>query len=274
MSEIYDKIYDIKDEFKHILNINYCDSNIKKYIKYKNYKGDKNGKYDIDCDSSKYATEIYRKKWTFLNGVKKATKQYKKIDKNRYYIREYKYQLILNKNNKKEYYRGDTMTSFTNIFKHYEKNFLNDNEIHDLIEILAALYHCIGNMIPVPSGFNINRSGNRGIHDYWDITMLKVKDWYDSGKKDDKILLDLLHSNKEAFYTCREWLLNNFDSWRCFVDKNYLRSFVDEEYNVIIFWKQHSWENYKLPKERDEFKRFLKLLIKCISNRYTEIVEM
>ena len=119
---------------------------------------------------SLYAVDIYNRTWEYLKSTK-PTKQYEKvsldklesfsisIDSNSERIipstnimsrkdiatcfsREYKYKLILRDGTECEYYyRGDTMTSFTNIYKHYEENFETNSFIRDKVEELAKNYH-------------------------------------------------------------------------------------------------------------------------------------
>lgn len=295
-------LYDVKDEFKKQLNVLDDDSNLLKWQKYQNYKVNRYSVYGIDCDVSLYAVNIYKRAWEFLKPVNRPTRQYEKVSldklesfsisidsssetiipcsnilsKNKTYIcfsREYKYQLILDTNNGKEYYRGDTMTSFTNIHKHYETNFANDETISFEIEKLAKNYHTIGNMIPVPTGFNTSRAGSNAVHDYWDLTMIKIKEWYD--KSIDKPLAELFHKNSDAIEPCKKWL-SKFNKWNDFVEKNYLLSFVgdkdqDGNYQLLMFWNKHDFNNSALPINKEDFFRFLKLLNICIENRNKEI---
>jgi len=200
-------LYDMKDEFSNLLKFNENDSNLDKWVKYKSYKVDENSVYGIDCDVCNLAVFIYNKTFEFLKKCKRPTKQYKRISTkdllncciakkgegnlveiipftnvfktNICYTREYKYQLIVdNTPHVKEYYRGDVMTSFTNTYKHYIKNFSDNKHIKDEIERLAKNHHTIGNMIPVPTGFNVGRASEMAKYDFWDLTMLKIWEWY------------------------------------------------------------------------------------------------
>lgn len=289
-------LYDIKDEFKKQLNISDDDSNLVKWEKYKDYKVNRYSVYGIDCDVSLYAVGIYNKAWEYLKSAR-PTKQYEKVsldkledfsisidsnseriipstnimsrkDTSICFSREYKYQLILR--DSREYYRGDTMTSFTNIYKHYKKNFETNSFIRDEVEELAKNYHTIGNMIPVPSGFNSSRAGKDAKYDYWDLTMLKIKEWYND-TSNDKPLKMLLNDNKNAIEPCKKWL-NKFDNWNDFVEKNYLSPFVgtkeaDGNYTLLYFWKDHSFENCELLRDANKFLEFLKKLNECIKDR-------
>lgn len=52
------------------------------------------------------------------------------------------------------------------------RKLLENNE--NLLRFIAD-YHTCGNLIPVPYGFNAARSGYFGSHDYWDLTLMKIK---------------------------------------------------------------------------------------------------
>lgn len=296
-------LYDMKDEFSDLLKFNTSDSNLEKWKKYKSYKVDENSVYGIDCDVCCFAVSIYNEAFEFLKICKSPTKQYKKIStkdlvscciakkegglveiiplKNIFatdicYTREYKYQLILNTSNSKEYYRGDVMTSFTNTFNHYNKNFKENKNIEDEIEKLAKLYHTIGNMIPVPTGFNIGRAGSYAKFDYWDLTMMKIKEWYDD-KTNDKPLNELLHNDLDSIMYCKKWL-KHFDIWKDFVEKNHLEVFTEsceeEVYKPLPFWAEHSYESHDLPSDEKEFLKYLQLLNNLIIKRNSNIINL
>ncbi len=139
-------LYDIKNYFAQILQFDITDSNLTKWKKYKSYKTHRYSAYGIDCDVSLLAVQVYQKGWDFLKSIR-PTKQYERVkisnlpplqyrcgdsgeilfsseniiaDEIKEYsiciIREYKYQFILKNESPAEYYRGDTMTSFSNIY--------------------------------------------------------------------------------------------------------------------------------------------------------------
>ena len=125
-------------------------------------------------------------------------------------------------------------------------------------------------MIPVPSGFNFSRAGKDAKYDYWDLTMLKIKEWYNDTSNDAPLKM-LLNDNKNAIEPCKKWL-NKFDNWNDFVEKNYLSPFVetkgaDGNYELLHFWEDHSFENCELPSDTNEFLEFLKKLNECIKDR-------
>ena len=172
------KLYDLKNEFKSLLHIFDTDSNIERWNKYKKYIPT-NDKDSIDCDVCELAVFVYYNTWNFLKeasvNANRPTRQYSMGN-----VRNYKYQLIVNHEYAKEYYRGDTMTSFSVTFNHYKNNFNQNIEIGEQIELLAKLYHTIGNMIPIPSYFNNQRSGAKAKYDFWDLTLKQVHEWYKS----------------------------------------------------------------------------------------------
>lgn len=294
--------YDIKDEYKELLQISDKDTNIEKWKKYKAYQVDQYSVYGIDCDVSFLAISIYHKAWDFLKGVGRPTKQYGAVKLSQLtgcsihngggeiipissifsrekiqisYAREYKYQLILHENNKKYYYRGDTMTSFQNIYRFYEKWFVDNEEIGAEIEKLAKNHHTIGNMLPVPTGFNTNRAGAYAVTDFWDLTLMQIKEWYEN-KDEDKPLYVLFHNNQNAVEYCKKWL-DIFGTWNGFIEGNYLQSFVekeDDQYQLVMFWEEHGYENTALPKEENSFLSFLRYLNGAIVKRNGDIVKV
>ena len=119
------------------------------------------------------------------------------------------------------------------------------------------LCHTIGNYCPVPVGFNASRSGYKALHDYWDLTLMKIRKWY--REKDDAILVELLHQRCEALSNCKEWLIwfeknakekGKKDGWHNFVDTLFMQDYVKDyekgNYEVKPFWEGHTWETPKL----------------------------
>ncbi|WP_373471413.1 DUF6994 family protein [Carnobacterium alterfunditum] len=283
-------IYDMKDEYKNkkVLDIVESDTNIIKWEKYKQYNP-AHDKDSIDCDVCELAVYVYHKSWRFLKERKvnanRPTKQYK--EKPNYYVRNHKYQLVINHYKEKEYYRGDTMTSFKNTHNHYKKHFESNDKIKEQIEKFAKLHHTIGNMIPVPSYFNSERSGNFARYDFWDLTMRQIKKWYKD--RDDKPLKQLLNpdgNNKEeekSIALCKKWL-NYFTCWNDFVKKNYLQNFIqlvegdellkdeDGEYIPLVFWTNHSYEKFYLPLKPEIFYEYLRILNDTIEKRNEAIL--
>ena len=114
----------------------------------------------------------------------------------------------------------------------------------------VSLYHTLGNYSPVPTGFNVARSGvgYSSDYDYWDLTLMKIKKYFDLRIKPSSQLADdvnqiaiLLHC-EETINNCLNWL-DEYDSWDDFVEKNFFQDYVDDEGEVIPFCAGHSWEN-------------------------------
>lgn len=104
------------------------------------------------------------------------------------------------------------------------KYFLDDNS---LVCKFLKCYHTIGNYIPVPKYFNISRS-NMGLHDRFDLTLIKIKEYYDYNTNQE-VLKELLHikgNEKEEIIETQKWL-DGFGSWKTFITENYLQDYVD-----------------------------------------------
>ena len=108
--------------------------------------------------------------------------------------------------------------------------------------------HTLGNFIPVPAKtFNVPRATST--NDYWDLTLLRIYNWYKENESSDKSLKKdailktvenecdcnknkelclLLGRNCANVKLCIKWLCA-FGSWKEFVEKNYMQSFVGKE---------------------------------------------
>ena len=112
----------------------------------------------------------------------------------------------------------------------------------------AAAVHTVGNFLPVPPGFNQARAGwpekdgsLENWHDYWDLTLTKIWEWYalGGGPEAREVLVRLLHCEWDV-RECERWL-TYFRSWDRFVAENYLQDFVDENGIPIPFCAGHTW---------------------------------
>ncbi len=121
---------------------------------------------------------------------------------------------------------------------------LNDNLRH-----FVSVYHTLGNYSPVPTGFNVSRSGVgfASDFDYWDLTLMKIKEYFDYRKgpkpeigSDVHQIVVLLHC-EEIIFNCIQWL-DGYGSWKEFVEVNFFQDYVDENGEVIPFCKDHSWK--------------------------------
>ena len=141
-------------------------------------------------------------------------------------------------------------------------------------------YHTLGNYIPVPKGFNVARSGIFASHDMWDITLEKIKQYYDTKQKSNnfseslEIILELLHM-KDTIKSTINWL-DKFGSWENFVEQNFLkeenghRNYVDEKYNINKLAKH----NFSKPKlEKEEYLNYFGALTEIIKGRTLIIQE-
>lgn len=146
--------------------------------------------------------------------------------------------------------------------------------------------HTIGNYCPVPRGFNGARAGG-GAYDCWDLTLMKIREWYKADKEDtvqrDIILKELLHYNKniECIENCKKWLEwfekhGKNDGWHNFVDILYMNSYVEgEDYEVIPYWTGHGWEKdktLKFPENRREINNALEKIANRIKARSKKMV--
>lgn len=136
-----------------------------------------------------------------------------------------------------------------NMFEQNE-NVNNTLKSNTNLEHFISVYHTIGNYSPVPKGFNVARSGPgaSSSFDYWDLTLMKIKQYYDFRKEAkgaiDKALLQviqLLH-REEEIENCFLWL-NFYSSWDEFIMSNYFQDYVDKNGEVVPFCKGHSWNS-------------------------------
>ena len=283
------EFYDLKEEFHSILHLCKSDSNIMKFKKYDSYNPVHN-KDKIDCDVCELAVFTYYNVWDFLrNGKLKYGRPTRQYNKTPYYIRNYKYQIIL-VDNKDEYYRGDTMTSFKVTFSNYKK-VLSDGEIgieiDEEIEKFAKLVYTIGNMIPIPSYFNGERAGKYATADFWDLGMQQIKKWYSGEDEALELLLNPDKENKNielSLKCCKKWLAY-FGDWNNFVESNFLSSFVEQEngklkkdenrnYIPIMFWAGHSYIKRDVPTDPSLFLSYLKTINNEIESRNIEILDV
>lgn len=158
-------------------------------------------------------------------------------------------------------------------YKEFIEYFINNEKITNFIKC----YHTIGNYIPVPRYFNTNRSGNYADHDMWDLTLIKIYDYYHKEKKSsvisdsDKVLMELLFSDKK-FESVKNWL-DSFGDWKPFIEENYLQDFVYKETGKIReeFINIHNW-NKTYPETESSFLDYFELLTDTINKRSKRII--
>lgn len=113
------------------------------------------------------------------------------------------------------------------------------------LENFVSMYHTIGNFMPIPYGCNCPR-GNGQLHDYWDLTLLHIYNYYKEGNIEElKTILSKENDFVEVVKDYQEWL-NSYgkkeDGWYNFVKKNYLESFVNTksyDYKPKELWEGH-----------------------------------
>lgn len=141
-------------------------------------------------------------------------------------------------------------------------------EIKELNEF-AQLGFTIGNYIPVPPGFNCERS-NGGKNDSWDLTLMKICEWFNK-EDDDVIFVDLLHDKCGKKENVLNWLKsygNKENGWENFIINNYLQDFVDEDLNPIEFCDNHNWKHINI----DDPVKYMCTCSKCICKRGERII--
>lgn len=132
------------------------------------------------------------------------------------------------------------------------------------IQMFANYVHTIGNFLPVPPGFNVARSK----YDYWDLTLVKIREWYFAKDPNEKnailsVLLEKAGRDKEnVINKCERWLSlcgkgkDGIEGWKNFVSTNYMDDFVEgDEAIPIMFYENHSWSK-PIPTEEDLNKIF------------------
>lgn len=120
------------------------------------------------------------------------------------------------------------------------QNFNQFERVHGNIELMrfARLTHTIGNIVVVPKGFNSCRGGG----DYWDLGLNELK-----------------------------LFLTTCGAWDAFLEKHYLRDYVDDDDQVKTFWQQHLTER-KLPQTAAEIEQFLVNINYAIEHRGRDIL--
>ena len=111
------------------------------------------------------------------------------------------------------------------------------------VDSFLGLYHTLGNYVAVPALFNAARSGNCASHDYWDLTLLKIREYY---LENSVFKIEELLHGKGNVDNCKKWL-DDFGSgeggWKSFINTLFFQDYVDEKYEVIPFCEGHNWDN-------------------------------
>lgn len=212
-------------------------------------------KYCFDADRCSLALEIYQALWQ------------EQLDFEVMTCADKKNRILRTKNNLK--FSGETMNSYNTTFCSKTRGRWANNKYFiegEKVEKYYSLTHSIGNFIPVPqiTGYSFNSSRGGGkvacyLRDYWDLTLLAIKNWYGNKDLNKQIINEWLDGNAK-------WLDEMFGCWRNFINQNYLNSFVDGNYEVKLFWDGHSFENPR-PKNKEEVEVFLYRVQTCIKER-------
>lgn len=174
------------------------------------------------------------------------------------------------KNNLSKYY-------ITELYARNPQEFIERLEKNENLKRFIAIYHTIGNFIPTPHLFNSARSGIGAKHDYWDLTLTKIHEWYISDNLEDKdeTLKLLLHTediNSEVVRNCRNWLKdygNGKEGFEKFIKDNYLENFVEN--GIPKMFCNHTWEKPEIPE--NEFDEFFENVNKLIVERGIKIIK-
>ncbi len=150
------------------------------------------------------------------------------------------------------------------------------------LKMFLELYHTIGNYCPVPAGFNKARSGNFANYDYWDLTLMKIREWFYNrdDKFNDQLLESQLLHDEGNWKNCKSWLnkfeksreKNGKDGWHYFIDTLYMQDYVDDNYHVKPFWEGHSWRNIALPDDLKQINKALETINMRIAMRSIRII--
>ena len=126
---------------------------------------------------------------------------------------------------------------------------IDHKQLLNLLNEFAQITHSIGNLLLYPAtehsiNFNINRGIKKEIQDYFDLTLVAIKEWYLERDKENP-LQKVLNENKAWFGMFGKGLAG----WRNYVELNYLEEFTEgSDYKPILFWEDHSFENPSIEK--------------------------
>lgn len=141
------------------------------------------------------------------------------------------------------------------------------------LEEFVSIYHTIGNYTPVPRFFNRARSGPgcESTYDYWDLTLMKIKEIYAEKAVDNNQIMQLLHCKvcDEKVINCRKWL-EYFKTWKNFIEQNYFQDYVDDKLEVKPFCTSHSWDNIEI----NNYQEFFENANNCIKLRGARIIKV
>ena len=160
------------------------------------------------------------------------------------------------------------------LYAAFREAFSNELNFVDGLTAFLAVYHTLGNFMPVPACFNTSRS--KLTKDYWDITLYGLYRWFNQTDSLNSII------DKSKYFPnitqniddCVEWLTTYGEGesgWKNFVEKNYLQDFVnvnpDGGYGEPIeLWTNHFSKQLK-PQGEEEIKQFYTKASRLIRDR-------
>lgn len=162
---------------------------------------------------------------------------------NRAIRRSSKYNTLIKElgiNNRKDYYAMPDQPNNKNQpqIPNYQRFDIVHNNL-PAFQTFATLTHTIGNFTVLPHWMNTGRSNLS--QDYWDIFLLSLQEW-----------LHLISPTSEA--------------WINFIELYYLQPYVNKDYQIEPFWKNHSYTN-PILKKKEDFPIFLKAVNERIEER-------
>ncbi|WP_459480627.1 hypothetical protein [Clostridium saccharoperbutylacetonicum] len=197
-------------------------------------------------------------------------------------------------------YRGDTMNSLNTVLGNFfscfdesvpsgrikrsiyllENSKYYNSKLPDYVNNYLSVYNSIGNMFMAPKEFNSPRYNKTS--DYWDLTLLGLYNWFSNNDRESNVgLIDIIGKSKyfpdeeKNIDKCKKWLSSIYKDeknnlcWNKFIERNFLRNFVDECGVPIELWNNHfigAKKGRKSPQNEGEFKAFFE-------NTYNSILE-
>lgn len=202
--------------------------------------------------------EIYRKLWAdsnleFCRKTQKSYIQGETMNSVNTTLGAW-YELAESKVHKKERLKLEGQrVSIRYILSRYAQDTRGQSELFDTVEglrFLISIYHTLGNFIPVPTGCNAPR-GTGILEDYWDLTLKVIYEYYVCGE--DKIGDIVKGANSESdavelYELYKQWLDSfqdgNGPSWQCFIEKNYLQDFVNQNMDGSYGMPKELWKGH------------------------------
>ena len=240
-------------DFKNCYIDSLPEDNITAFLKYKDGEFKDNTsdfniteKAGIDADCDKEAIELYKVLgWqnSATDVIRGETMNSFLTTFNRAIWRSSNYNTLIKElgiNNRKDYYSIPDQPNNNNqpqVPNYQRFDIINPNL--PAFQTFATLTHTIGNFTVLPHWMNTGRS--KLSQDYWDIFLLSLQEW-----------LDLISPTSEP--------------WINFIELYYLQPYVNKDYQIEPFWKNHSYTN-PILKKKEDFPIFLNAVNERIEER-------